>query len=324
MTNGFSFELFTEEGIDAIHQTTLQVLAEPGLKVGHEGARKILKENGCDVDDETFVVKFPEHLVEKALSTAPKSYTAYGREDGNTVNLKSDGSEVNWINFGIGVKMADYKGPGQYETRDSTLKDLGDAMKICDWADNLDYVCSAVSAIDLAGEPVDRSMNEVFTIMQNTSKHALIDPEPEKVDQYFELVKAYYGGDEEEALKKSLVTIGSCPTSPLQLDHAICEMAFKAAEFNMPMMVLSMAMAAASSPVFMAGTLVTHNAECLAGVVLMQMIKPGHPTQYGSSTTSFDIKGGTAPVGSPELGMISAGVAKLAQYYSLPCVVAGS
>jgi trimethylamine--corrinoid protein Co-methyltransferase len=101
-------------------------------------------------------------------------------------------------------------------------------------------------------------------------------------------------------------------------------MALQATKYDMPMMVLSMAMSAASSPVFLAGTLVTHNAEVLAGVVLTQLFKPGHPTFYGSSTTSFDIKGGSAPVGSPELGVISAGVAKLAQYYDLPCVVAGS
>lgn len=324
MTNGFKFELFDKEGIEAIHQTTLKVLADPGIRISHDYARKILRENGCDVNEETRVVKFPEEIVKKAIETAPSSFNVYGRDEKNTVSLTSDGKKVNWINFGIGTKMADYRGPNDYYIRDSTLQDLANIAKVADWASNISYLCSPVSAIDLAGEPVSRTMHEVMTLVQNTSKHLLLDPEADKVPYYFELNKAFYGGDEEEALRKPLFTLGGCPTSPLELDYIICEMALQATRFGMPMMVLSMAMSAASSPVYLAGTLVTHNAEVLAGVVLTQLLKPGHPTFYGSSTTSFDIKGGTAPVGSPELGVISAGVAKLAQYYGLPCVVAGS
>jgi trimethylamine--corrinoid protein Co-methyltransferase len=85
-----------------------------------------------------------------------------------------------------------------------------------------------------------------------------------------------------------------------------------------------MAMSGGSSPVFLAGTLVTHNAEILAGITLAQLTKPGSSVWYGSSTTTFDLKRGTAPVGSPELGLISAAVAKLGQYYGFPVFVAGT
>lgn len=324
MTNGFKFELFDKEGIEAIHQTTLKVLADPGIRVSHDYARKVLRDNGCDVNDETGIVKFPEELVLKAIKTAPSSYNVYGRDEKNIVNLTSDGKKVNWINFGIGTKMSDYRGPNDYHVRDSNLQDLANIAKVVDWASNISYLCSPVSAIDLAAEPVSRTMHEVMTLMENTSKHIMVDPEPDKMPHYFELVKAFYGGDEEEARKKPLLTVGSCPTSPLELDYTICEMALQATKHSIPMMVLSMAMSAASAPVHLAGTLVTHNAEVLAGLVVTQLFKPGHPTQYGSSTTAFDIKGGIAPVGCPELGIISAGVAKLAQYYGLPCIVAGS
>ncbi len=324
MSNGFKFELFDKEGIEAIHQTTLKVLADPGIRISHDYARKVLRENGCDVNEETKVVKFPEELVMKAIETAPSSFNLYGRDEKNTVNLTSDGKKVNWINFGIGTKMSDYKGSNNYEVRASTLEDLANIAKVADWASNISYLCSPVSAMDLAEKPVSRTMHEVMTILENTSKHLLADPDPTRGENYFELIKAFYGGDEEEARKKPLITLGSCPTSPLELDYVICEMALQASRYDMPMMVLSMAMSAASSPVHIAGTLVTHNAEVLAGLVVTQLFKPGHPTLYGSSTTSFDIKGGTAPVGSPELGVISAGVAKLAQYYGLPSIVAGS
>jgi trimethylamine--corrinoid protein Co-methyltransferase len=96
-----------------------------------------------------------------------------------------------------------------------------------------------------------------------------------------------------------------------------------AARAGIAVNVLSMAMAGGSSPITMAGTLISHNAEVLSGVVLNQLTSKGAPVLYGSSSTIMDLKYATAPVGSPELGMINAGVAKLAQYYLLPSFVAG-
>ncbi len=96
-----------------------------------------------------------------------------------------------------------------------------------------------------------------------------------------------------------------------------------AARHGIPNNVISMAMSGASSPVTLAGTLVTHNAEVLAGLTLAQLTERGAPTIYGSSTTAMDLRYAAASVGSPELAMISAGVAQLAQRYLLPSFVAG-
>ncbi len=84
-----------------------------------------------------------------------------------------------------------------------------------------------------------------------------------------------------------------------------------------------MAMAGGTSPVSLAGALVTHNAEVLGGITLNQLVAKGAPVIYGSSTTAMDLKLGTASVGTPECAMISGAVARLARYYALPCYVAG-
>ena len=44
---------------------------------------------------------------------------------------------------------------------------------------------------------------------------------------------------------------------------------------------------------------------------------------YGSSTTAMDLRYGAAAVGTPECAIISAAVARLARFYSLPSYVAG-
>ena len=82
-------------------------------------------------------------------------------------------------------------------------------------------------------------------------------------------------------------------------------------------------MAGGSSPVTLAGTLVTHNAEVLSGITLAQLTERGAPCIYGSSTTAMDLKLAAACVGSPELAMICAAVAQMARRYLLPSFVAG-
>jgi trimethylamine--corrinoid protein Co-methyltransferase len=87
--------------------------------------------------------------------------------------------------------------------------------------------------------------------------------------------------------------------------------------------VIGMALSGASSPIHPAGTLVIQNCEILSSLVLSQLSNKGTPFIYGSSTCPMDLRMATATVGSPELAMISAAVARLARYYSLPCFVAG-
>ena len=315
--------IFTKEEMDQIHEATLKVLAEPGVLVNNEEARMILKKAGCDVNEETRVVKMPRQVVENALKTAPPEFTMYSRDGKHNVRMVSDGSIVNDMTFGVGTRMITYAGHDNYVCRESVLQDIYDISKVVDSCDNIDWFCSPVSAMDLATDPT-RSLKEVRAIVANSSKPLLLDPDPSFLEDYFEIEKICYNGDEKRAMKEPFFLVGGCPSSPLQLDDVFCQLAIHGPDYGMPFMCLSMAMGAASSPIFLAGTMVTHNAEVLAGITLVQLANPGALTFYGSSTTSFDFYHDAAPVGSPELALISAAVAQLAHYYKMPSIVAGT
>lgn len=317
-------EILSKSDMDAIHAATMRVLNDPGILVNHEGARKLFRAAGCQVDEQTKIVKIPETVVEKALSTAPSEFTLYSRDGQHDIHMVSDGSKTNYLTFGVGVKVTNYVAPGQYEVRNSTLEDIKKICRVVDACENIDWICSPITAIDLATAPGVRTLREVEAVIVSSAKPFLSDPDPAYLREYHEMVRAVYGGDEKKALERPFMIVGGCPSSPLQLDYAVCEMCTTAGDYGFPMMVLSMAMGAASSPIQLAGTLVTHNAEVLAGVTLTQLSHPGRKTFYGSSTTSFDFYANSAPVGSPELGLISAGVAQLGQYYHLPTIVAGT
>ncbi len=318
---GVKLDFFDENGLRMINYASMEVLKSPGIQVSDAEARQLFKEAGCDVDEASQVVKIPEWLVRKALSTAPSSFKLFGRDKKNTVRMEHKG-KVHYTCFGTGIQMCNYLGDGKYETVDSTDEDLANTAKMVDWADNIDYFSLAVSARDWAGKGA-QDVHEMFTALTNTSKHFQhIDPVGENVDYYWDMAVAYYG-DEKEARDKPIFSMLVCPTSPLELSASGCQVIIKGARYGIPVNVLSMAMSGASSPIYLASTLVTHNAEVLSGIVLSQLASSGAPVWYGSSTTAFDVKRGTAPVGSPELAMISAAVAKLGQYYGLPTFVAG-
>ena len=317
-----TYQLLSEEELEAIHLATLKVFSESGIMIIDSEARQIYRENGCEVDEKTQMVKIPEYVVNKALQLAPSGFKLYGRHKKNTVEIRH-GGDTTWNNFGVGVKMCDYKAPGEYVTRNSTENDIANIAKVVDWAENVDFYLSAVAAGDLTGVKA-QNVHEQFTPIPNTSKNILVDAVGSNMPVYFDLIKAYYGGDEEEARKKPIMSMTGCPTSPLEIGENFCQVIIQSARYNMPCNVLSMAMSGGSSPVHLAGTLVTHNAEVLAGIVLSQLTAPGAPVWYGSSTTAFDLKRGTAPVGSPEIGLISAAVVELGAYYRLPTYVAGS
>ena len=119
------------------------------------------------------------------------------------------------------------------------------------------------------------------------------------------------------------MTFATCPITPLKLAQDCCEIIIETARSGLGLLVLTQAMAGGSSPVTLAGTLVTHNSEVLSGLVLSQLTQKGASFMYGSSTCSLDLRLGTAVVGNPETALLSASVARLARYYSLPSFVAG-
>lgn len=73
-------------------------------------------------------------------------------------------------------------------------------------------------------------------------------------------------------------------------------------------------MAGGSTPVNLAGALVVHNCEALAGLVLAQTGSAGAKFIYGSSSTAMDLRYGAAVVGTPELAVLNAGVAAMARW----------
>ena len=316
-SGGFRLEVFSDDELQEIHLATLEVLGRTGVFVEDEEALTIFAEGGADVDRQRRVVRLPAHLVEEAVRTAPPKVVLCGRTPDRDVVLE-DG-RVGFTNFGEGIQVVD---PYTGEIHESLKQDVADCTRIIDALPEIDVLERPLGAHDVP--PDTAALHNAEAIFANTTKHATIGPLSGFCARKMIDMAAVIAGGREELRRRPLLSFLTCPVSPLKLVADACRIIIEGVRGGVPVNVLSMAMAGASAPVSLAGTLVMHNAEVLAGITLAQLTVKGAPVIYGSSTTAMDLRFASASVGSPECGMIGAGVACLARFYLLPSWVAGA
>ncbi|MCX6364835.1 MAG: trimethylamine methyltransferase family protein [Actinobacteria bacterium] len=316
-SGGFRLEVFTDDELREIHLATLEVLSETGVFVEDDEALQIFADAGADIDRERRVACLPAHLVEDAIRSAPPKVVMYGRDPAHDVVLE-DG-RVGFTNFGEGIQVVD---PYTGELHESLKQDVADCTRIIDALPEIDVVERPLGAHDVP--PDTAALHNAEAIFSNTTKHATIGPlSGFCARKMIDMAAAIVGGHD-QLRKRPIVSFLTCPVSPLKLVADACRIIIEGVRAGVPVNVLSMAMAGGSSPVNLAGTLVSHNAEVLAGITLAQLTVKGAPVIYGSSTTAMDLRFASASVGSPECAMIGAGVACLARFYLLPSWVAGA
>jgi trimethylamine--corrinoid protein Co-methyltransferase len=315
-TVGFSLSCFSNDDLEDIHLATIEILNQTGVRVESDKAMEIFDAGGASIDREEKLVKIPPCLVEDAIHTAPSSILLAGRNPIHDVSIKS--GKTHFTNFGEALMVID---PETGEYRDSTKQDVADITLVCDALDEVDIVWRPCDAKDSPTEA--SSAHEMESIFPNTSKHIVHGPGSGELMKKDIQMGTLVTGGARNLRERPVFSSVVCPSSPLTLGKNCCDVIMESARAGVPCIVLSMTLAGATSPVTLAGTLIDHNAEVLSGIVLSQLTSRGAPVIYGSSTTIFDLKTATTPVGAPELSLISAGVAKLADYYILPAVVAG-
>ncbi len=132
-----------------------------------------------------------------------------------------------------------------------------------------------------------------------------------------EMGKIVWGG--KDKIKDKPVTISLINSlSPLQYSSEMAGALIECARWGQPVIVATLMMAGSSGPVTLAGVLALQNAEILAGVTLAQLVTPGVPTVYGSTSSPMDMRTGALSIGAPELSVVVSATAQMARFYGLP------
>jgi len=313
---GGQLELFTRDQIYDFHLATLKVLEEIGIAVRDENAVSILAKAGASVDEKTYVVKFPQYLVDDAIRKVPKFVTLGARNPKWDLNL--------W-------NMTVYAGPGSCavnvldfdgKRRMARLKDLEDLTRLQDALENVHFMSPIVIPQDLPA--VGLYKRSLEAILRNTERHVMSQVESRQdVEDQLEMAVAVQG-DRDEVRRRPLVSFNMCFVSPLKFGKTNTEALVECAKQGLPAFVEVDPQAGAAAPVTVVGAMVQQNAEILGAVTLAETVNAGTPVIYTHAPTIMDMRVGEVSEGAPERGLFHAITAQVARYYGIPtCCAAG-
>ena len=309
---GGTLKPLTQAGIERIHQAALDVLENVGLSEAPQSGIDAQTAIGVQLGDDGRL-RYPRALVEDVLAQANRSVTLCGRNPAHDLELS--GTKVHYGTAGAAVHMVDVEGRCY---RDSTLQDLYDAARITERLDNIHFLQRPLVARDITDNR-ELDLNTIYACCSGTTKHIGTSfTEPENVKYAAEMLHLI-AGSEEAWRARPFVSNSNCfVVPPMKFATESCQVMEACIREGFPVLLLSAGQAGATAPAPIAGAIVQAIAECLAGLVYMHAISPGHPAVFGTWPFVSDLRTGAMSGGSGEQALLTAGCAQMHQFYDLP------
>jgi trimethylamine--corrinoid protein Co-methyltransferase len=298
-----------DEQIGQIHAATLEVLERTGVQIGHPRALELLHGAGARVAGQR--VHIPSWMVEDAIRKAP-SRVVLGRRDG-TRAVFLEGDKV-W--FGPSLDCIDYLDPITDERRRFTSDDCRITATVADALPNYSWVMTIGMADDVPPDVADRVIaKQVLTYCEKPFVFCCKDVNSTRDIYEMALLIA---GSEERFQQAPTVVHYSEPISPLLYYDPAVDKILYCAEKGIPLINFPAPQGGSTAPATFAGEIVQGSAESLSGLVLAQLVRPGAPFIYGAFATIMDMRTTVFSYGAPEMSLMVAAMAQMAQFYRLP------
>ena len=302
---------------DEVHEASLRILAETGVRFHGERALPLLADAGARVDAESGIARIPRELVEAALAAAPRSFVLGARNPVHDYALPSpvtryaiDGTAAFAIDFETG------------ERRYGTRRDSELALRVFQQADMGVMAWAPVTASDAPaghacpprvrghGPPLlqaRRSTSSTPASRCRTSSRPSRSP----------------AGGTAAVRERHPWSLIYCPVAPLVHDGPMLDAYLDLGELDLPVMIMPMPVTGTTGPAGLLANVALANAEALSAIVVYQLARPGRPLIYSSATGSMDFRSGAFLGGTPEMGLMSAALVTMGRYYGLPSTAAG-
>ena len=308
------FRILSEDDKSLVHRESLKILEHAGILLESLKVREMLKTKGCIVDEEAMIVKFPPHLVENALKSAPGRFRLGGLDPKNDMYLGEGNTYI--ATDGQACFVYDTE---KCERRETTMKDVVESARIFDALDYLHCYWPIVSASDVPVET--RTLCELVRGLRVLGKHFQTDVfSAGQAGYYIKLLDTILGS-REKVIERKIFSSCCCPVSPLIYEGEMMEGNLALAEIDAPILILPMPISGTTAPMSLLGTVIQNNAEVLAGLTIFQLNKPGTPIIYGSAPGILDMKSTLFCTASPEGALENAACGEMAKYYGLPCLI---
>ena len=304
--------LLSTELIERVMEEAKDVLEKIGVWVENEEGLELLGNAGAQIDRGKEKAFIPKRLVEEPLKSVPSSISIYDRNGSLSMNLEGN-------NFYFNAMPAPAVWDSELnQLREALTEDAINHIKLVDALDNLD------GQLPFWGNELPIEVwdcHKVFLSLRYSTKSleaSLLAKDSFKVFKDFLIT---IRGSEKTLREKPMLILSICPSSPLTWTDLTCHALIRGAENWIPSIIIPMPLAGATAPITMAGCLVQHAVEGLAGVVISQLAKRGSPIIWGASPVIFDMRWGTTPFGALETVMLNIACNEVGKYLRMPTEV---
>lgn len=311
--SGGAYKPLSDSEVVRIHEAALKILEEIGLSLAPKSGIEAMCAYGAVFSSDDKRVRFPRPCVEGALRDANRSVTLFARDPKHDLDLS--GTRVHYGTAGAAVHLANIQ-TGEYE--DSTLKHLFQAAKIVQQLDNVHFFQRCLVARDIEDNR-EMDINTLYASIVGTTKHIGTSfSEPDFVSDCLHLLHMVAGSEDAWRERPFVLNTNCFVVPPLKFATESCEVMEACIRGGMPVLLLSAGQAGATAPAPLAAALAQAVAECLAGLIYVQAIKPGAPAVFGTWPFVADLRSGAMCAGSAEQALLTAASAQMGRFYDLP------
>ena len=301
-----------EADIARIHETALTALEEIGLADAPPSGVEALTSVGAALGDDGRV-RIPRAVVEKMLTVAARDITLHGQDPRN--DIRPGGARVHYGTAGAAVHVYD---PALGDNRDPTMRDLYDSARLVDALDNIHFFQRTLTCRDTE-DPTELDLNTLYVCLHGTTKHVGTSfTSVERARRGLDMLHRVAGSEAAWRARPFVSNTNCFVVPPLKFATESCEVMEALIRGGMPILLLSAGQAGATAPASLAGAVVQAVAECLAGVVYVNAVSPGHPAIFGTWPFVSDLRTGAMSGGSGEQALLSAACGQMARFYDLP------
>ena len=312
---GGRFRPLSTADSETIRCAALDILARIGMAEAPDWLSNTLIGGGARRRDDGRMV-FPRRCVEAAIERAARTVSLPGFVEDR--GLEIGGGRVHIGTGGAAVQVLD----AATETfRDSTLADLYGLMRVLDHCPNVHYGVRPVVARDMT-TPAALDINTAFACLKATGKPIGVSFDSAgHVDPVIDLFDTALGTADQFRKQPFCMAVIVHAVSPLRYAPEGLGIMAAAIERGMPLQICTAGQAGATSPAALAGALAQGLAESLAGLMVVEAIRPGHPCIFAFMPFISDLRTGAMSGGGGESAVANAAAAQLLRDLGLPSTV---
>ncbi len=307
-----SLNIISDELIKKIVDEAKRILAETGMDIRGANLRQRLLDHGLKTDASGERILFPADVVERAIETAPESFTLYDR-DGNP-HAEIGGYHVNFVPGSSGLKILDHR-TNEVRLADST--DYIEYVRLVDGLEHISYVATAFST----NNDIEPQVSDAWRLYMSliTSKRPIVSGafSEHGVQRMAEMLRLFRNDEAEMARKpQSIFTITA--TGNFRYGDDSCQNLLDCVEAGIPVEIVPVTLMGLIAPVTLVGALVFHCVDVLTGLTMAQIIRPGHPVLFGGAPATFHMKAASSPMAAIEAQRLNVAYVAISKSLGLP------